>query len=99
MQWFRDAKFGMFLHGGESPCPAGQGEWYMEQVGARPDEYRKLAFDQEMQLFRRGRLRRTGGAGQGGGHEIRRADLTRKITMIRSVRQQAPERIHERADA
>ncbi|MEX2317968.1 MAG: alpha-L-fucosidase [Pirellulales bacterium] len=45
MQWFRDAKFGMFLHWGLYAVPA-RGEWYMEQSAVTPAEYRKLAFDQ-----------------------------------------------------
>ena len=45
MQWFMDAKFGMFLHWGLYAVPA-QGEWVMENSAIPPDHYRKLAFDQ-----------------------------------------------------
>src|SRR5262245_6018823 len=45
LQWFRDAKFGLFLHWGLYAVPA-RGEWYMEQSAVPPDEYHKLAFDQ-----------------------------------------------------
>jgi alpha-L-fucosidase len=50
MEWFRDAKFGMFLHWGLYAVPA-RGEWYMEQAAVRPEDYRKLAFDQGDGVF------------------------------------------------
>ena len=45
MQWYLDAKFGMFIHWGLYAVP-GKGEWYMENAAVPPDAYRKLAFDQ-----------------------------------------------------
>lgn len=45
MKWWRDAKFGMFIHWGLYAVPA-KGEWYMEQAGIPIDTYRKYAFDQ-----------------------------------------------------
>ena len=45
MQWFVDAKFGMFLHWGLYAVPA-QGEWFMENSAMPPAQYRKFAFDQ-----------------------------------------------------
>ncbi len=43
MNWFLDAKFGMFIHWGIYAGPA-QGEWYMYNHGMRPEEYRKFAY-------------------------------------------------------
>ena len=45
MQWFADAKFGMFLHWGVYAVP-GYGEWYMYWSAVPPEKYRKLATDQ-----------------------------------------------------
>ena len=45
MKWMHDAKIGMFIHWGLYAGPA-QGEWYMENQGIAPDEYRKLAYPQ-----------------------------------------------------
>jgi alpha-L-fucosidase len=45
MQWFMDAKFGMFLHWGLYAVQA-QGEWFMESSAMSPAQYRKFAFDQ-----------------------------------------------------
>jgi len=42
MQWWRDAKFGMFLHWGVYAIP-GRGEWVMFVERMDVDEYRKLA--------------------------------------------------------
>ena len=42
MQWWRDAKFGMFLHWGVYAIP-GRGEWVMFVEDMDVDEYRKLA--------------------------------------------------------
>ncbi|HEY4328583.1 MAG TPA: alpha-L-fucosidase, partial [Phycisphaerae bacterium] len=42
MDWWRDAKFGMFIHWGLYAIPA-QGEWYMHDKNVPADEYRKLA--------------------------------------------------------
>ena len=44
MQWYMDAKFGMFLHWGLYAVPA-KGEWYMENTHKPPAEYRKFATD------------------------------------------------------
>jgi alpha-L-fucosidase len=41
MQWWLDAKFGMFIHWGLYAIPA-QGEWYMNDKKVPADEYRKL---------------------------------------------------------
>ena len=43
MQWMMDDKLGMFIHWGLYSGPA-KGEWYMENSGIHPDEYRKLAY-------------------------------------------------------
>lgn len=43
MKWLEDAKFGMFIHWGLYAGP-GKGEWYMENNGIEPEEYRKLAW-------------------------------------------------------
>jgi alpha-L-fucosidase len=44
MQWFMDAKFGMFIHWGLYAVPA-SGEWHMENAAVPIEEYRKYAFD------------------------------------------------------
>ena len=41
-QWFRDAKFGMFIHWGLY-AELGQGEWVMDKRGMSTAEYEKLA--------------------------------------------------------
>ena len=41
MQWWQDAKFGMFIHWGLYAIPA-QGEWYMNDKKVPVEEYRKL---------------------------------------------------------
>lgn len=43
VQWMRDAKIGMFIHWGLF-SGAAQGEWYMENKGLAPNEYRRLAY-------------------------------------------------------
>lgn len=43
MKWMHDAKIGMFIHWGLYAGPA-QGEWYMENKGVKPEDYRKLAY-------------------------------------------------------
>lgn len=45
MQWYMDAKFGMFLHWGIYSVPA-HGEWYMEQKAIPPEKYRQYATNQ-----------------------------------------------------
>lgn len=42
MRWWRDAKFGMFIHWGLYAIPA-RGEWVMHSEGIRAEEYAKLA--------------------------------------------------------
>lgn len=41
--WMLDDKLGMFVHWGLYAGPA-KGEWYMENNGIQPEEYRKLAY-------------------------------------------------------
>lgn len=43
MEWFLDAKLGLFIHWGLYAGP-GQGEWYMRNSAVPIDEYRKLAY-------------------------------------------------------
>lgn len=43
MQWYHDAKFGMFIHWGLYSGPA-KGEWYMSDSAISIDKYRKYAF-------------------------------------------------------
>lgn len=50
MQWMRDVKFGMFIHWGLYAGP-GKGEWYQENNGIRPEEYRKLAYLESGDLY------------------------------------------------
>jgi alpha-L-fucosidase len=45
MQWFADARFGMFLHWGVYAVPA-HGEWHMEWSRVPIETYRKYATDQ-----------------------------------------------------
>ena len=42
-QWYRDAKFGMFIHWGLYSGPA-QGEWYMSDASIPINTYRKYAY-------------------------------------------------------
>lgn len=44
-RWMTDGKIGMFIHWGLYAGP-GEGEWYMENHGMLPEDYRKLAFPQ-----------------------------------------------------
>ncbi len=39
-EWFRDARFGMFIHWGLYAIP-GRGEWYMSEAGIPAQEYEK----------------------------------------------------------
>lgn len=50
MDWLLDAKFGMFVHWGLYAGP-GKGEWYMENKGISPEEYRKLAYPESDSLY------------------------------------------------
>jgi len=50
MKWLLDAKFGMFIHWGLYAGPA-KGEWYMENNGISPEEYRKLAYPESGDLY------------------------------------------------
>jgi alpha-L-fucosidase len=43
LTWLLDAKFGMFIHWGLYAVPA-RGEWFMENQGMLPDQYRKFAY-------------------------------------------------------
>lgn len=43
LDWLLDAKFGMFIHWGLYSGP-GRGEWWMENKGISPEEYRKYAY-------------------------------------------------------
>jgi alpha-L-fucosidase len=43
MDWLLDARLGMFIHWGPYAGPA-KGEWYMENNGVAPEEYRKLLY-------------------------------------------------------
>ena len=44
LKWFRDAKFGMFLHWGLYAVEA-QGEWYMDKAGVLIEDCRRYAYD------------------------------------------------------
>jgi alpha-L-fucosidase len=48
--WMLDDKLGMFIHWGLYAGPA-KGEWYMENNGISPDEYRKLAYPESGNLY------------------------------------------------
>ncbi len=50
MKWMHDAKIGMFIHWGLYAGPA-VGEWYMENKGISPEEYRKLAYPESGDLY------------------------------------------------
>ncbi len=50
IEWLLDAKFGMFVHWGLYAGP-GKGEWYMENKGVLPEEYRKLAYPENDSLY------------------------------------------------
>jgi alpha-L-fucosidase len=45
MQWFMEAKFGMFLHWGIYAA-SGRGEWFLEKEAMSLEQYRKFATDQ-----------------------------------------------------
>ena len=49
IQWMLDDKIGMFIHWGLYAGPA-KGEWYMENNGILPEEYRKLAYPESGEL-------------------------------------------------
>lgn len=50
LDWWLDAKFGMFIHWGLYAGP-GKGEWYMENSGKSIEEYRKLAYPESGDLY------------------------------------------------
>jgi len=50
MEWLLDAKFGMFIHWGLY-SGTGKGEWYMQNTGTLPDEYRKLAYKESGEAY------------------------------------------------
>jgi alpha-L-fucosidase len=43
LEWFLDAKLGMFIHWGLYSGP-GRGEWFMENQGMPPEKYRQFAY-------------------------------------------------------
>jgi alpha-L-fucosidase len=45
VQWMQNDKIGMFIHWGLY-SGVGKGEWYQENKGVKPEEYRKLAYPQ-----------------------------------------------------
>jgi alpha-L-fucosidase len=45
LDWFLDAKFGLFIHWGLYSVPA-RGEWFMENQGMSPEKYRQYAYPQ-----------------------------------------------------
>ncbi|MFA5417297.1 MAG: alpha-L-fucosidase [Bacteroidales bacterium] len=45
IDWLLDARFGMFIHWGMYSGPA-KGEWFMQNQGMSPEEYRKYAYPQ-----------------------------------------------------
>jgi alpha-L-fucosidase len=49
-EWLLDARFGMFIHWGLYSGP-GKGEWYMENNGVSPQEYRKLAYPESGDVY------------------------------------------------
>ena len=49
MQWMLDDKLGLFIHWGIYAGP-GRGEWYMENNGISPEEYRILAYPESGDL-------------------------------------------------
>ncbi len=50
LDWLLDAKFGLFIHWGLYSVPA-RGEWFMENQGMSPEEYRKFAFPQNGEAY------------------------------------------------
>lgn len=50
INWMLDGKLGMFVHWGLYAGPA-KGEWYMENNGVSPEEYRKLAYPESGSLY------------------------------------------------
>lgn len=48
--WMLDDKLGMFVHWGLYAGPA-KGEWYMENNGIQPEEYRKLAYPESGEQY------------------------------------------------
>lgn len=50
IEWMLDDKLGMFVHWGLYAGP-GKGEWYMENYGIVPEEYRKLAYPEAGELY------------------------------------------------
>lgn len=49
-EWLQNIKFGMFIHWGLYAGP-GKGEWYMENNGVLPEEYRELAYPESGDLY------------------------------------------------
>lgn len=50
MRWMHDAKIGMFIHWGLYSGIA-KGEWYQQNVGMLPDDYRKTAYPESGNIY------------------------------------------------
>lgn len=50
MAWMLDDKLGMFIHWGLYSGP-GKGEWYMENQGISPEDYRRLAYPESGESY------------------------------------------------
>ena len=50
LDWFLDARFGMFIHWGLYSGP-GRGEWVMEHEGISPEKYREFAYPESGDAF------------------------------------------------
>lgn len=50
IQWMLDGKLGLFIHWGIYAGPA-KGEWYMENAGIAPEEYRKYAYPEAGDMY------------------------------------------------
>jgi alpha-L-fucosidase len=50
LDWFLDAKFGMFIHWGLYSGP-GRGEWVMENEGIPPEKYRQYAYPESGEAY------------------------------------------------
>ena len=50
IQWMLDGKLGMFIHWGLY-AGVGRGEWYMENQGVSPEDYRRLAYTESGEQY------------------------------------------------
>src|SRR5450759_2461348 len=50
LDWFLDAKFGMFIHWGLY-SGAGRGEWVMEHEGIPPEKYRQYGYPESGEAY------------------------------------------------